>query len=197
MQLSVKEEVKHQISLIINWISLLFTNIFLRFFKPYFSDPPGQLLVLDEGMLGIKLYMLSGLHWLFATNLSWKWLQVAELSWKGVNWVHLKNCRYFFFAKVRCCWVIWHRVSHVPLLDDRTVPVLECLAVLECSAVSGRLLASQVPQPTCYWKSKWGGEPGRVLASQLAGLCLFLPAQRALRKCNCGCARQPDCGCAT
>ena len=78
-------------------ISLLFTNIFLRFFKPYFSDPPGQLLVLDEGMLGIKLYMLSGLHWLFATNLSWKWLQVAELSWKGVNWVHLKNCRHFFF----------------------------------------------------------------------------------------------------
>jgi hypothetical protein len=105
MQLSVKEEVKHQISLIVNWISLLFTNIFLcfsmtyysafhehisllftniflRFFKPHFSDPPGQLLVLvvDEGMLGIKLYMLSGLHWVFATNLSRKWLQVAELS---------------------------------------------------------------------------------------------------------------------
>ena len=31
-----------------------------------------------------------------------------------------------------------------------------------------------------------------MLASQLAGLCLFLPAQRALRKCNV--ARQPDCG---
>ena len=50
MQLPVKEgtegEVKHQIpKLIVNWISLLFTNIFLRFFKPYFSDPPGYLLL--------------------------------------------------------------------------------------------------------------------------------------------------------
>ena len=42
MQLSVKEEVKHQIRLIVNWISLLFTKIFLRFFKPYFSDLPGS-----------------------------------------------------------------------------------------------------------------------------------------------------------
>ena len=164
-------------------IRLVWLSIgFLCFSRKYFSDSLNRISLILLAVLGsavtersIKLYMLSGLHWLFATNLSWKWLQVAELSWKGVNWVHLKNCRYFFFAKVRCYWVIWHWMLHVPLLDDRTaLPVLECLAVLECSAVSGRLLASQ-----------------------LAGLCLFLPEQRALRKCNCGCARQPDCGCAT
>ena len=166
----------------LGWLSIGF----LCFSRKYFSDSLNRISLIFLAVLGsdrakYQIYMLSGLHWLFATNLSWKWLQVAELSWKGVNWVHLKNWRYFFFAKVRCYWVIWHWMLHVPLLDDRTaLPVLECLAVLECSAVSGRLLASQ-----------------------LAGLCLFLPAECAavcsLPACvspfsSCYCTESALCG---
>ena len=35
--------------MIVDCISLLFTNIFLWFVKLYFSDPPGQLLVVEKG----------------------------------------------------------------------------------------------------------------------------------------------------
>ena len=75
----------------LGWLSIGF----LCFSRKYFSDSLNRISLIFLAVLGsdrakYQIYMLSGLHWLFATNLSWKWLQVAELSWKGVNWVHFK-----------------------------------------------------------------------------------------------------------